>query len=223
MDAGLDTTGIMVWFLLFFRLGVFAETLTRFVILGAWKSFNHTICPANVVDGVGSSLVGTCARTWSTSSNKLISYVCDQSLYSYNYICQKAKQRAQEHTHQSTPRTEIGIITTTSGTSKDGECLTDQECNTDLVTSRECKQGFKNMTAECECLPELWCRDGSTPIQLCPLLCYPKKVVGCEHWGADCQICKQAKNVNPCIYKDIVGICQENGKYISRPEMPHKH
>ena len=81
------------------------------------------------------------------------------------------------------------------------------------MKSEECKQGFKGMSPECECLREMWCRDAS-PIkqQKCPLLCYPKKVVGCEHWGANCQICQKAKNVNPCNYKDIKGICQENGK-----------
>ena len=90
--------------------------------------------------------------------------------------------------------------------------MTDQDCNNNLVTSEECKQGFKNMSTECACLPELWCRNGSSiPTEHCRLLCYPKKVVGCEHWGANCQTCQQAKNVNPCVYKDIVGTCQGNG------------
>ena len=64
-------------------------------MLDLWKSIpSHTgkVCPDNVVSGDGNNWVGTCARTDSTSSNKLISYVCDVGFYSYNYICQKRKQ-----------------------------------------------------------------------------------------------------------------------------------
>ena len=49
-------------------------------------------CPSNVVSGRDwRSMAGTCARTWTSSSNKLISYVCDRSTFSYSYICQKGK------------------------------------------------------------------------------------------------------------------------------------
>ena len=101
MDAGLDTAGIMVGFLVAFNFGIVSLPMIYFIFLGAWKSIlstpdtlHHNICPGHVVSGKGwNSIAGTCARTWSTSYNKLISYVCDGSLYSYAYICQKPKQR----------------------------------------------------------------------------------------------------------------------------------
>ena len=74
------------------------------MILGAWMHANANDvivpgvpkipkhCPNDVVSGRHwKSMVGTCARTWTSSSNKLISYVCDRSIFSYSYICQKGK------------------------------------------------------------------------------------------------------------------------------------
>merc|ERR1712212_1121859 len=92
------------------------------------------------------------------------------------------------------------------------DCQTDDDCNIEnavYATTRECKQGFKNMTTDCECLKEYYCRNGDGP---CPLKCYPKKIDGCEHWGDNCISCKTAKGVNSCKNKEIEGQCQEDGK-----------
>ena len=98
----------------------------------------------------------------------------------------------------------------------DDECQIDSDCNDNPdVRSDECKPGYKNMTTNCECLKEMWCRDkpkGSRDSDDCPLWCYPKKVEGCNHWGGDCNVCQQTRGSNPCIYKDVIGTCQENGK-----------
>ena len=98
----------------------------------------------------------------------------------------------------------------------DDECQIDSDCNDNPdVRSDECKPGYKNMTTNCECLKEMWCRDkpkGSRDSDDCPLWCYPKKVEGCNHWGGDCNVCQQTRGSNPCIYKDVNGTCQENGK-----------
>ena len=98
----------------------------------------------------------------------------------------------------------------------DDECRIDSDCNDNPdVRSDECKPGYKNMTTNCECLKEMWCRDkpiGSRDFDDCPLWCYPKKVEGCNHWGGDCNVCQETRGSNPCIYKDVNGTCQENGK-----------
>ena len=89
------------------------------------------------------------------------------------------------------------------------DCATNEDCNSDSTTTRECKQGFKNMTTDCECLKEQYCRDGTG---FCPLKCFPKKIEGCKHWGDNCKTCQQAKGVNSCHYKEIQGECQEDGR-----------
>ena len=98
----------------------------------------------------------------------------------------------------------------------DDECQIDSDCNDNPdVRSDECKPGYKNMTTNCECLKEMWCRDkpkGSRDFDDCPLWCYPKKVEDCNHWGGDCNVCQQTRGSNPCIYKDVIGTCQDNGK-----------
>lgn len=91
------------------------------------------------------------------------------------------------------------------------DCKTDEDCNNELTSTSECQQGFRNMTTNCECLKEYYCRNGDGP---CPLRCYPKKIEGCEHWGDNCQICKTAKGVNSCKYNEIEGECGEDGKCI---------
>ena len=98
MDVGLDTPIKMVCFSWSFTLDYFTkQPLIYFIILGSWKSISSipgTTCPDNIVGGTDSqSKAGTCARTWSTSSNKLISYVCGIGVFSYDYICQKPKER----------------------------------------------------------------------------------------------------------------------------------
>ena len=95
-----------------------------------------------------------------------------------------------------------------------GECQTNDDCNNNPnVASNECKSGFKNMTTECECLPEMWCRDNPHTVnEFCQLLCYPKKVEGCAHWGENCKVCQEMRGANSCQYKDVTGICQEDGK-----------
>ena len=96
--------------------------------------------------------------------------------------------------------------------SSTNDCQTDDDCNIEnaiYAPTRECKQGFKNMTTDCECLKEYYCRNGDGP---CPLKCYPKKIDGCEHWGDNCISCKTAKGVNSCKNKEIEGECQEDGK-----------
>ena len=64
--------------------------------LGSWKSISSipgTSCPDNVVSGTdSSSIAGTCARTMATSSNGLISYLCDSFFVTANYICQKPNE-----------------------------------------------------------------------------------------------------------------------------------
>ena len=67
------------------------------------------------------------------------------------------------------------------------------------------------MTTECECLPEMWCRDNPSN-EHCQLLCYPKKVAGCAHWGDNCKVCQETRGANSCQYKDVIGQCQEDGK-----------
>ena len=93
--------------------------------------------------------------------------------------------------------------------SDSGDCQTDDDCNSETTTTRECIQGFKNMTTNCECLKEYYCRKSDGP---CPLRCYPKKIEGCEHWGDNCKTCQSAKDVNSCKNKEIVGECLDDGK-----------
>ena len=57
--------------------------------------------------------------------------------------------------------------------SDSGDCQTDDDCNSEATTTRECIQAFKNMTTNCECLKEYYCRKSDGP---CPLRCYPKKI-----------------------------------------------
>ena len=66
------------------------------------------------------------------------------------------------------------------------------------------------MTTDCECLPEMRCRDN--PNEHCQLLCYPKQVAGCAHWGDNCNKCLEMRGANSCQYKDVIGQCQEDGK-----------
>ena len=71
------------------------------------------------------------------------------------------------------------------------------------------------MTTNCECLKEMWCRDkpkGSRGYNDCRFLCYPKKVEGCDHWGGDCNVCLRTRGANSCVYKNVIGTCQDNGK-----------
>ena len=71
------------------------------------------------------------------------------------------------------------------------------------------------MTTNCECLKEMWCRDKPKQSQGyndCKFLCYPKKVEGCDHWGGDCNVCQQTRGANSCVYKNVIGTCQDNGK-----------
>ena len=72
------------------------KILHIYLYLGAWKadpSLSCQTCPDNIAGGLDSqSKAGTCARTKQDSANKLISYVCNWSTYSADYICQKARQ-----------------------------------------------------------------------------------------------------------------------------------
>jgi hypothetical protein len=90
------------------------------------------------------------------------------------------------------------------------DCATNEDCNNGSTKTRECKQGFKNMTTDCECLREQYCRESFSVD--CAFKCFPKKIEGCEHWGDNCKTCQQAKGVNSCHYNEIQGECQDDGK-----------